>query len=83
LCSQFMFFMWTVEIRYRHVNRVLKKSFNFDELIGEQASKPKTKILTTIAILYDKILKISERLSQCYGTPVRTSFESNFILISF
>jgi hypothetical protein len=78
LCAQFMFFMWTVEIRYRHVNSVLKKNFKFDEFVGEKASKPKVKTLTKIAILYEKIMKISERLSRCYGTPVRTSFKSNF-----
>lgn len=70
LCSQFGFFMWSVKVRYFHVNRILEEKFCLTTVQNGKSLQMKSKTVTSIAILHEKIVRISECLSDCYGNSV-------------
>lgn len=72
LCSQFMFFMWAVRIRYQHINGFLSHKFLRKPSINEKGSKVaiESRKIDEFSILFDKLVDITEYLSFCYGVPV-------------
>lgn len=71
LCSQIIFFIWAVKIRYQSINSILVENFAFKTLKSEKSILRESKVLTKCAVLHDNLVEVSERLSYCFGLPVR------------
>lgn len=78
LFSQFMFFMWSIKIRYHHLNSILVENFGFETLKSERKVSREIQILTTCAVLHNKLAEVSKRLSSIFGIPVSLSFRQKF-----
>jgi hypothetical protein len=71
LCTQFIFFMWSIKKRNFHVNQILRKNFDLFHEINRKSHVTKSDVVARLAVLQEKIVRISEDISWCYGTPVR------------
>lgn len=63
----FMFFMWSVKIRYESINLYIKKHFIDTKILSERDGNEN---LHKTSVLHDKLVDISECLNRCYGVPV-------------
>lgn len=63
----FMFFMWSVKLRYENINLFIKKHFIDTKSISERDGNDN---LHKTSVLHDKLVDISECLNRCYGVPV-------------
>lgn len=70
LSLQFVCFIWTVKIRYQHINEILEK-FYFNKASNIKVSlKLKPENLRKLSTLHNKLLDIASLISLCYGAPV-------------
>lgn len=76
LFSQFIFLIWTLKIRYQHINNFLKK-INSEEHRShfENSSKIKKENLKTLQILHNKLIDVADMISFCYGVPVSKIYD--------
>lgn len=84
LTSQFIFSMWTIKIRYQHINEILKKNIS-NKVVKSQIPTLTNGNLRQLSIMHDKLLEISGLLSFCYGSPVSTIqvyTQSNFSFLT-
>lgn len=69
-CSQAIFFLWAVRIRYQSINQYLMKAYMRKVKNGNKFSVKDAEDLKTVARLHDKLVDIAQDLSFCYGVPV-------------
>lgn len=71
LFSQIISFMWTVCIRSQQINSFLNSVYMAKLSSIEKFPVQESEALKILPIIHDKLVDIAERLSFCYGVPVR------------
>lgn len=70
LCSQFILSMWSVRIRYCHINSILMHNLKLYASRSDETLSVERKVLTSCAVIHENLVEVSECLSECYGVSV-------------
>lgn len=80
-CSQAIFFLWAVRIRYQNINQYLMKVYA--RKVSNEFSRKDVEDLKQVARLHDKLVDLAQDLSFCYGVAVSLHKLEFYLIATF